>query len=409
MIQLLKNIKGDKVIWVVVLILCIFSLLAVYSATGTLSYQKQQGDTEHYLIKHFLILIFGLSLLYLTHLIKYTYYSRISQIGLFLSLLVLVITLFYGTTLNDARRSITIPFINLTFQSFDIARLFLIMYLARVLSKNQEQVKDFRQGFLPVIIPLIIVCILILPANFSTAAILFVTSLVLMFIGRIKIKYIITLIFLGIASVFLIISLAGLFPKIIPRGSTWVNRIDIFFHREKTDPNATYQVDQSKIAIMTGGALGKGPGKSTQRNFLPHPYSDFIFAIIIEEYGLAGGILVMLLYLILLFRVIQIARKCDGNFGSLLSIGIGFSLVFQALINMAVAVNLFPVTGQTLPLISMGGTSIWFTCISIGIILSVSRRTGMETRDGTEVEVSEDSVQTLDLNPIQKRQFDGIS
>jgi cell division protein FtsW len=385
--KFVKDIKGDKVIWIVIVILCIFSLLAVYSSTGTLAYKKQHGNTEYYLFKHLMILAFGLGLMYITHLIKYTYYSRISQIGLFMTFPLLLVTLISGTNLNEANRWLTVPIVNLTFQSSDVAKLFLIMYLARVLSKKQELVQDFRKGFLPVIIPVIMVTVLILPANFSTAAILFVTCIVLMFIGRISLKYMISLVALGGVGIVMIYFLSTSFPALFPRGTTWVARIDHFIHKKEADPDATYQVDQAKIAIVQGGFFGKSPGKSTQRNFLPHPYSDFIFAIIIEEYGLVGGTFVLLLYLILFFRVIRIASRSQGNFGSLLSIGIGFSLVFQAFINMAVAVNLFPVTGQTLPLISMGGTSIWFTSISIGIILSVSRRTEIETMNGTEIEI----------------------
>jgi cell division protein FtsW len=385
--QFAKNIKGDKVIWIVVFILCIFSLLAVYSSTGTLAYKKQHGNTEYYLFKHLLILGFGLGLMYITHLVKYTYYSRISQIGLWITFPLLFVTLVSGTNLNEANRWLTVPIVNLTFQSSDVAKLFLIMYLARILSKKQELVQDFRKGFLPVIIPVALVTLLILPANFSTAAILFVTCMVLMFIGRISLKYMLSLVALGILAIVLIFGLSKTFPTLFPRGTTWVARIDHFINKDEAEPDATYQVDQAKIAIVSGGIIGKSPGKSTQRNFLPHPYSDFIFAIIIEEYGLVGGGFVLLLYLILFFRVIRIASRCQGNFGALLSLGIGFSLVFQALINMAVAVNLFPVTGQTLPLVSMGGTSIWFTSISLGIILSVSRRIEIETENGTEVDI----------------------
>lgn len=397
MLKFVKDIKGDKVIWIVVIILCIFSLLAVYSSTGTLAYRKQHGNTEYYLFKHFMILAFGLGLMYITHLIKYTYYSRISQIGLFLTFPLLLLTLISGTNLNEANRWLTVPIVNLTFQSSDVAKLFLIMYLARVLSKKQELVQDFRKGFLPVIIPVVIVTVLILPANFSTAAILFVTCMVLMFIGRISMKYMLSLVGMGIIAIIMIFTLSKSFPALFPRGTTWVARIDHFINKQEAEPDATYQVDQAKIAIVQGGILGKSPGKSTQRNFLPHPYSDFIFAIIIEEYGLVGGSFVLLLYLILFYRVIRIASRSQGNFGTLLSIGIGFSLVFQAFINMAVAVNLFPVTGQTLPLVSMGGTSIWFTCISIGIILSVSRVADIETKDGTEVEILQEP--TLGIKP----------
>jgi len=397
MMKVSKDIRGDKVIWIVVIILCIVSLLAVYSSTGTLAYKKQHGNTEYYLFKHFMILAFGLGLMYVTHLVKYTYFSRISQIGLFLTFPLLFVTLVSGTNLNEANRWLTVPIVNLTFQSSDVAKLFLIMYLARVLSKKQELVQDFRKGFLPVIIPVIAVTLLILPANFSTAAILFVTCIVLMFIGRISLKYMVSLAALGIVAIVMIFLLSKTFPDLFPRGTTWVARIDHFINNKEADSDATYQVDQSKIAIVQGGILGKSPGKSTQRNFLPHPYSDFIFAIIIEEYGLVGGSFILLLYLILFFRVIRIATKSQGNFGSLLSIGIGFSLVFQAMINMAVAVNLFPVTGQTLPLISMGGTSIWFTSISLGIVLSVSRTAEIETKDGTEVEILEEP--TRSKNP----------
>ncbi len=396
MLKVAKDIKGDKVIWIVVVILCIFSLLAVYSSTGTLAYKKQHGNTEYYLFKHFMILAFGLGLMYVTHLVKYTYFSRISQIGLFLTLPLLLVTMISGTNLNEANRWLTVPIVNLTFQSSDVAKLFLIMYLARVLSKKQELVQDFQKGFLPVIIPVIVVTILILPANFSTAAILFVTCIVLMFIGRISLKYMISLVLLGIVGIVMIFMLSKTFPDLFPRGTTWVARIDHFINKQEADTDATYQVDQAKIAIVQGGILGKSPGKSTQRNFLPHPYSDFIFAIIIEEYGLVGGSFVLLLYLILFFRVIRIASRSQGNFGSLLSIGIGFSLVFQALINMAVAVNLFPVTGQTLPLVSMGGTSIWFTSISLGIVLSVSRTSEIETKNGTEIEILQEP--TLNKN-----------
>jgi len=390
MLNFLKNIKGDKVIWVIVLFLCIFSLLAVYSSTGTLAYRKQGGNTEYYVIKHFIILFLGFILMFLTHRVKYTYFSRISQVGLVLSLPLLALTFVSGTNMNDASRWLTVPIVNLTFQSSDIAKLFLIMYLARVLSKKQEQIKNFKSGFLPVIVPAIVVCAFILPANFSTAAILFVTCLVLMFIGRINLKYIFSLIGLGAVAIIMIFTIGKAAPDLFPRDLTWINRVDHFLHKDKTDPDANYQVEQAKIAIVSGGIFGKSPGKSTQRNFLPHPYSDFIFAIIIEEYGIVGGAFVVLLYCILFFRVVKITTKCQGNFGAFLAIGTGFSLVFQAMINMAVAVHLFPVTGQPLPLISMGGTSIWFTSISIGIILSVSRKIEIETKDGTEIEVLTD-------------------
>ena len=388
MTTFLKNIKGDKVIWVLVILLSIVSLLAVYSSSGMLAFRKQGGNTEYYLYKQFFLLLFGFGLMYVTHLIRYTYFSRISQIGLVFSIGLLIYTMIYAESVNNAHRWDDI--FGISYQSSDIVKLFLIMSLARALSKKQEMVHNFRSGFLPIILPVILVCALILRDNFSTAAILFVTCLVLMFIGRIKLLFIISVIGLGLFSVVLIFILAKTFPEVFPRGDTWVKRIETFSNNDKASPDAVYQVTQSKIAIASGGLLGKSPGKSTQKNFLPHAESDFIFAIIIEEYGIAGGTFIVLLYCILFFRVVRITMKCEGSFGAFLAIGIGFSLVFQALINMAVAVHLFPVTGQTLPLISMGGTSIWLTSISIGIILSVSRHIEIETRGGTEVEILSD-------------------
>ena len=372
---LLNKIKGDKIIWLVVIILSVFSILAVYSSTGTLAYKYQGGNTEYYMIKHFIILVLGLFLMYLAHLVKYTYFSRIFQIALWIAVPLLLLTLFFGLNLNEARRVLPLPF-GLTFQTSDLAKLTLIMYLARMLTKRQEVIKDFKSAFLPIVIPVLIVCFLILPANFSTAAILFTTSLVLMFIGRVSLKHIFSMVGIGIVIMFFMVLIAKSYPNFLPRVDTWISRVENF-----KEPNAeeNYQVEQAKIAIASGGIVGKMPGNSEQRNFLPHPYSDFIFAIIIEEYGLIGGLLVVFLYLILLFRAVKIVAKVPRNFGAFLTIGVAFSLVFQAMINMAVAVNLLPVTGQTLPFISMGGTSIWFTSISIGIILSVSKEVEKNT------------------------------
>ena len=372
---ILNKIKGDKIIWLVVIILSVFSLLAVYSSTGTLAYKYQGGNTEYYMIKHFIILVLGLFLMYLAHLVKYTYFSRIFQIALWIAIPLLLLTLFFGLNLNEARRVLPLPF-GLTFQTSDLAKLTLIMYLARMLTKRQEVIKDFKSAFLPIVIPVLIVCFLILPANFSTAAILFTTSLVLMFIGRVSLKHIFSMIGIGIVIMFFMVLIAKSYPNLLPRVDTWISRVENF---REPDAEENYQVEQAKIAIASGGIVGKMPGNSEQRNFLPHPYSDFIFAIIIEEYGLIGGMLIIFLYLILLFRAVKIVAKVPRNFGAFLTIGVAFSLVFQAMINMAVAVNLLPVTGQTLPFISMGGTSIWFTSFSIGIILSVSKEVEKNT------------------------------
>jgi len=378
--SILKNVKGDKVIWVVVALLSIFSILAVYSSTGTLAYRYQSGNTEYYLIKHFGILVLGLFLMYLAHLIPYKYYARISQLAIYISVPLLLFTYMFGTNLNEASRWYTLPLINITFQPSDLAKLALIIYVARLLSKKQEDIQDFKKGFLAIMIPVLVITLLILPSNFSTAAMIFSTCLVLMFVGRVRFKYIMLLVLVGIVSFALLIVIATNSPKLGGRFGTWQARIESF---KSGDSEANYQVEQAKIAIASGGIFGKMPGNSVQKNFLPHPYSDFIFAIIIEEFGLVGGTLVVLLYLILLFRAVKIVIKSPRNFAAFLTFGVAFSLVFQAMTNMMVAVNLLPVTGQTLPLISMGGTSIWFTSIAIGIILSVSR----------EIEASKDEIQ----------------
>ncbi|MCB9365372.1 MAG: FtsW/RodA/SpoVE family cell cycle protein [Flavobacteriales bacterium] len=367
-----KYIKGDKVIWSVVLLLAILSVLAVYSSIVTLAYKYKGGDTMYYLFKHVVILVVGFGLMVLAHKVNYKYYSRISQVALYLSIPLLLLTLVTGANINDASRWLVIPVINQTFQTSDLAKLALIMYLARLLSKRQDQIKDFKEAFIPIMIPVMLVCGLILPANFSTAAMLFTTSLIIMFIGRINLKYILSLIGIGVGTLMILLLIGKSNPDLLPRMGTWAKRIETFTGEGSKDAN--YQAEQAKIAIATGYPFGKGPGGSTQRNFLPHPYSDFIYAIILEEYGLLGGVFVIMLYLILFFRGIRIASNSEQTFGSLLAIGLSFSLVFQAMINMAVAVNLFPVTGQPLPLVSMGGTSIWFTCLAIGIILSVSNK-----------------------------------
>jgi cell division protein FtsW len=368
----LGKIKGDKVIWAVVFLLTFLSFLAVYSSTGTLAYKYEGGNTNYYMLKHAVILFFGLLLMYFAHLLKYTYYSGIFRIVLYIAVPLLLITLFYGLDLNYARRVLEIPYIGLTFQTSDLAKITLIVYLARMLTKKQDQIKDFRSAFVPLMLPVIIVTGLILPANFSTAAILFATSLVILFIGRVKMKYIFGMIGIGIVS----LSIAVLIMYNMPEGkqgrlATWKSRIDQFIDGDATE---SYQVEQSKIAIATGGFAGKMPGNSTQRNFLPHPYSDFIFAIIIEEYGLIfGAIPLILIYLILLYRAGLMVKKANRTFPAFLAIGLALLIVFQAFVNMAVAVSLFPVTGQTLPFVSMGGSSLLFTSVAFGMILSVSR------------------------------------
>ena len=368
--NLFKYIKGDKVIWIAVLLLSLLSILVVYSSVVALAYRYKGGDTASYLIKHVFIVGSGILLMYFIHKVKYTYFSRISQVAVFLAAPLLLYTLVNGISAGDASRWLAIPGTSLTFQTSDFAKLALIAYVARMLSMKQDQIKDFKTAFLPIVIPVGIICALILPANFSTAALLFLTCFVLMFIGRINAKHLLLLVGSGIVAGLLLIVLIFNFPNAIPRGATWKARIEGF---SSGDSESNFQAEQAKIAIASGGVIGKGPGNSMQRNFLPQASSDFIFAIVIEEWGLVTAIVIVFLYLILLFRGVRIANKSERTFGSLLAIGLTFNLVFQAMINMAVAVNLLPVTGQPLPLISMGGTSIWFTSIAVGIILSVSR------------------------------------
>ncbi|MFL5763491.1 MAG: FtsW/RodA/SpoVE family cell cycle protein [Bacteroidia bacterium] len=386
MLSLFKYIKGDKVIWTIVLLLSLLSVLVVYSAVVALAYRYKNGDTASYLIKHIFIVGSGIFLMYLVHKVKYSYFSRISQIAIFLAAPLLLYTLAKGVSAGDASRWLAIPGTSLTFQTSDFAKLALITYVARMLAIKQDVIKDFKQAFLPIVIPVGIICMLILPANFSTAALLFLNCIILMFIGRLDAKQM--WLFLGACVVAGALFLAWIWyaPNSIPggRGPTWRSRIENF---RNGDSESNFQAEQAKIAIAQGGVIGKGPGNSMQRNFLPQASSDFIFAILIEEWGLGVAIIIVFLYLVLLFRGVRIANKSERTFGSLLAIGLTFSLVLQAMINMAVAVNLFPVTGQPLPLVSMGGTSIWFTSIAIGIILSVSRETEI-SQEGGQVEAA---------------------
>ncbi|MGB4204946.1 MAG: FtsW/RodA/SpoVE family cell cycle protein [Bacteroidales bacterium] len=363
------NIGGDKAIWVVVILFSIYSVLAVYSSSSSLAYRFQQDNTEYYLLKHLGILGLGLVLMYLTHLIPFQWFGRKSHYGIALSIFLLIAVLVFGTTMFDAKRYLVVPIINLTIQPSDFAKLALLIYLAWILSKAREEINDYRYFITLLLFPTLIITGLILPSNLSTAAIVFFTSLVIMFIGKVRMKFLL----ITVAS----ISVAFLIYLAIPKGSdsinrtsTWDKRIESYLGKSE---EGTWQITHSKIAIAEGTKLGKGPGNSNQKNWLPQVFSDFIYAIIIEEYGLFGGFGLILLYLILLFRGIRIATKSNNIFGTILAFGLSFSLVFQAFINMGVTVGLLPVTGQPLPLISMGGTSIWFTSIAIGIMLSISR------------------------------------
>lgn len=379
--------KGDFAIWMIVVVLSLFSMAVIYSATGTLVYTKKAGNTQYYLYKQLLFVFVGFLIIYFCHLVDYRYYSRVAQILWLASIPLLLYTLIFGSDVNDAKRWITLPIINTSFQTSDLAKISLIMFLARQLSKKQEEIKEFKKAFVPILVSVIVICMLIFPANLSTAAVLFMTSIIIMFIGRINVKYILLLMISGIilltAAIFVVKSLPSSVVKKLGRVATWQSRIENYGGDDKT---ASYQNEQAKIAIATGGIFGKGPGKSTQRNFLPNPYADFVYATIIEEYGLFGALAVISLYLLLLYRTIRIAIKSPRAFGALLAIGLSFSLVIQAFINMAVAVNIFPVTGLPLPLVSMGGTSLWFTCFAFGCILSVSRHIDENEEEQARVE-----------------------
>jgi cell division protein FtsW len=409
--------KGDKVIWGVVVLLALVSLLVVYSSTGLLAYKMYKGNTEIYLFKQFAFIIAGVMIIYFSHMVNYIIYARVAKILFLISIPLLVYTLFFGVKLNEGSRWIRLPIVNMTFQTSDLAKLALIMYISRLLSRKQDQIKEFKKGFLPVILPVAVVCLLIAPANLSTALLIGATCMMLMFIGRVSGKHLLLCIGLTMIPVLILIMAAvirhntaeplsqsgnihpskshsGLFVRV----DTWINRVENFVYGTRSDKkDDNYQVNQAKIAVANGGWIGLGPGNSRQRNFLPHPYSDFIYAIIIEEYGLIGGAVIMFIYLVFLFRSIRIFKKCPFAFGAFLALGLSFTLMIQAIANMAVNVNLFPVTGVTLPLISMGGSSFLFTCLAIGIILSVARNAESIEGDQSETEVSETGEENLEI------------
>ena len=381
--------KGDKVIWMVVAFLTLISLLAVYSASESVANRSYHGNNAFVLLRHALMLLLGLVCMFGASQVNYKRYSRLLLLLFWIAIPLLIYTLFFGKNLNHAQRVIGIA--GVTFQTSDLAKIALIGFLARILTLRRDLLDDFKELAIRVMMPILVIVGLIFPENFSTAAMLFMTCLVMMFLSKVKIKYIFA--FVGIiivaGAMFVLVSFVQAKDN---RSTTWVNRIErVFSSEEDEDDTANFQVMQSKIAIAGGGIVGKTPGKSTQRNVLPHPYSDFIYAIIIEEYGLIGGIFVLALYLILLYRATRIMLRAPQSFGGLLAMGLAFSLVMQAMVNMGVAVGLFPVTGQPLPFISMGGTSLLFTGMSIGIIISVTKEIDKVKNDETDsdIEVAE--------------------
>jgi cell division protein FtsW len=380
-----KQIKGDRAIWAIATLLAIFSFLPVYSAASNLAYVGGTGNTFTFFLKHFMHLVLGFAIMFGVHKVPYKYFRGLSIIMIPIVLVLLVVTMLQGTTIEGANASrwIQIPIVNMSFQTSTLASVVLMVYVARYLSKIKDKKVSFKETIVPLWLPVFLILILILPANFSTTAIIFSMVVMLAFIGGYPLRYLVVMLGAGILGLVFFILVAKAFPEAMPnRIDTWMSRIENFTNGADTE--ADYQIEKAKIAIASGGIQGVGPGKSKQKNFLPQSSSDFIFAIIIEEYGLIGGLFLLLLYSWLLFRIVIVSQKADSIFGKLLVLGVGLPIVFQALINMAVAVELFPVTGQTLPLISSGGTSIWMTCLAIGIILSVSaKREELRTIEST--------------------------
>lgn len=366
-------ILGDRVLWVALGLLSIFSFLPVFSASSNLTYVVGHGTPWSHLLKHFIVLLFGYALMYILHKIPYNYFKGISILALPLIILLLIYTASQGNLISgaNANRWIKIPIVGLSFQTSALASIVLLAYVAHLMSKNNPRMYRLNSSILPLWLPVFLVIFLVLPANFSTAALLFFMVLILVFIGGYPIKYLLGILVVGLLMTILFILIAKAYPEWVPnRVDTWFNRIENFKNAEES--NGNYQIERAKTAIATGGLLGLGAGKSVMKNFLPQSSSDFIYAIIVEEFGLVGGTALILLYLLVLFRIIVIAHKSDTAYGKLLVLGLGLPIIIQAFVNIAVALQVFPVTGQTLPLISSGGTAAWMTCIAFGMILSVS-------------------------------------
>ena len=375
--ELINNLKGDRVIWSFVALLALFSFMPVFSASSNLAYMNHgTGNTISYLLKHLAHIFIGFIIIYWVHKVPYHYYRGISKLGLPVVWILLAYTMIKGTVIAGANASrwIQVPFIGITFQTSTLASIVLMLFVARYLSKKREEEPSFKESLLELWLPVFITLAFILPSNFSTAALIFSMVLMLAFVGKYPLKYIGFIIGAGIAALVLFVLLAKAFPDshLFSRVDTWTSRIENYRHSKPGEDD--YQIEKAKIAIASGGIYGLGPGKSVQKNFLPQSSSDFIYAIIVEEWGLIGGLGILFLYLLLFFRFVVASHKSNTLFGKLLVVGLGFPMIFQAMINMAVAVELLPVTGQTLPLISSGGSSIWMTCIALGIIINVTKK-----------------------------------
>lgn len=402
--KLISNLNGDKGIWSFMALLAMFSFMPVFSASSNLAYMNHgSGNTLGYLLKHAVHIIFGFFILYNVQKIPYHYFRGISRIALPIVWLLLAYTLFFGVEQGSATRWIQVPFVGISFQTSALASIVLMVYVARYLSKTHVEPMTFKSSFLEMWLPVGVTLALILPNNFSTAALIFLMVLMLTFVGNYPLRYIAIVVATGLALFTMFILVAKVvektnpenMPKVFGRVKTWENRVIAFTNNTTDSSDEDYQIEKAKTAIASGGAYGLGPGKSVQKNFLPQSSSDFIFAIIVEEYGLVGGLGVLALYLLLFFRFIVAAHKANSPFGKLLVVGLGFPIIFQALINMGVAVQLLPVTGQTLPLVSSGGSSIWMTCIALGIIISVTKKEEEIARELEEKEQRNIALQKL--------------
>ncbi len=362
------ELRGDRVIWAIVAILAMFSILTIYSSSSSLAFQKNGGNTEYYLLKQVFILGIGLLIVYVFHLLHYKRFNVWAPYVLAITVPLLVLTLAVGTEVNDAQRWLEVPGLGLTFQTSDLAKISLVTYVARSVTAKQDYISDFQSAFLPIIMPVILICLLIAPSNLSTALVIFATCIVMMFIGRVAPKYIFLMMFCGLVAFSGLIVVGQAFPDKV-RVNTWTSRLKSFV----TNTEEADQTKIAKMAIANGGLMGTGPGNSVQKNFLPNAFSDYLYAVIIEEYGLVGGFVILSLYLLLFLRVVRLVTKSPKTFPAVLAIGLTLMLTVQALANMAVSVHLVPVTGLPLPMLSMGGTSLLFSCVSLGMILSVSK------------------------------------